>query len=149
MTVNDLAIILTKKIEGDLVYAFFSDAQCVSVCNSDSMPLPDVNLNHKQPSFYNIRETILKSLNEYLDVLILKQKDSPMMLAQMSDSMRMDYTRDQERKIACDIVERIINSEDHFDISTYDDKDYYRSKTRFIAVLKSGLIARDCNKVGK
>ena len=64
--INDLAIVLTKKIEGDLVRVFMD--------------------GKKSPSFYNIRETLIDTLSENMDILSFSTSESPEMLREMPPS---------------------------------------------------------------
>lgn len=128
--INDLAIVLAKKIEGDLVQAFVSDDM--------------------SPSFYNIRETLVKTLQENMDVMALESKDSPMMLKDMTPKQFEEWTNHQLEKSARALSSLILKSDDHFERFEFKDEyDRYRNITSSIIVLKAGKIARESLAVRK
>lgn len=128
---NDLAIVLTKKIEQDLVIAFMSQ-------------------KHHSPSFFNIRETILATLRQNMEVLSVEMKDSPMMLKDMPVKQREDYTNYQLEKCAHEVVKLIMKGDEFFEKYEFKDEyDHYRNVTRTIAVVKTGKIARESREIRK
>lgn len=124
---NDLAIILAKKIEAGLVSEFDYSSKARS-----------------SPSFYNIREQILKTLQEYMEVLVVEEKDSPYMLREMSPKQIEDYRNSQLESQAYRIVKRILDGPDYF--SKFESRDEYgtwRNVTSSIVVLKTAKIERE------
>lgn len=129
MNLNNLAIVLTKKIEADLVEAFHEKGK-----------IP--------PSFYNIRRTLVETLENYMGDLAISESWDQKMLDSMTPQMAAGYKNHQLEKQACEIVKTIIESHDYFDKFEFKDEyDRYRSITRSIIVLKTGKIRKDANEV--
>ena len=128
MELNDLAIVLTKKIEWKLYQVF-----------GDKGKIP--------PSFYNVRETILEVLKENMEVLAIEETESPRFARELKPELLERIVNDQLRSNACRVVEMIFKSKDHFDKFVFEDEySYYKTTRRTIAVIKSAKIAREANE---
>lgn len=124
---NDLSILLTKKIESELVRQFFQ--------------------NKEQPNFYSIRKTILNVLEENMDVLSIQNVVSHEMLSQMTKEMIENYKNHELKKNAVMLVEKIIDSEDHFEKWVYEDEySNFKKTTKSIIVLKTGKICKEIRR---
>lgn len=128
MELNDLAIVLTKKIERNLVKAF---------------------LNQKHPpSFFNIRENILEVLQENITILQVQTTESPEMMREMRPNRVEEYKNDQIKRATYQVIESIFESPDYFNKFIFeDDWDHFRKTTHSIAVVKTAKIVKEANKV--
>lgn len=117
--INDIAINLTRKIEADLVSAFM---------NKDSP---------HQPNFYRIRQTLLDTLQKYIEVFYVESKVSPMMLERMKPDQVEDYFRHEQERNAALMAREIFKRDDIVEKFVYeDDYSVYKSETSYLPVIK-------------
>lgn len=135
---NDLAIILTRKIEIAVVDI------CMQVSRVDEKRLREA------PNFYMIRTAILRTLEKYIDVLAIDMGSSPHAESEYTDEI-IKQIRDLEIKnIAAGIVEQVVRSKEHFlVIETEDDFSRWRNTRREIMVLKTALVEEDSRTKAK
>jgi len=142
ITQNDLAILLTKKIEASLVDLYVESERLATTedaCNFSS---------RKTPSIFNIRRDILEVLNEYLKVFYFRESESDRMIHDMPPGQYKEFKRHNLKKRASELVEKCLQEEDIFDVSVFENNDkdgyaYFRDTTYSIMVLESGKLARD------
>lgn len=129
---NDLAIILTRKIE----------ASVVRLC-SDITTLDEKSVG-AAPNFFMIRSAILQTLEDYVDVLSVEVRSSPYHEAKLSDEI-VKQIRDHELvKAVGHIVEEIMRDEKHFAVfETEDEFSRFRYTRRELMVMKTALIELD------
>lgn len=126
---NELAIILTKKIESELMTA---------ICRANGiMEEPKLKF---APNFFHIRKGILSVLTEYLDVLHVETRNFPIN-EEISDEIIAKIKEEQLKKEACILVQRIFERDDLF-LKRAIDSDYERFilATKDIVVLKTGKL---------
>lgn len=134
---NNLAIILTEKIIKDLVRArMFRGTVCYD-SKSDNVTEVVDNI----PNFYQVRETILTTLNKYIDTLYLDFSYDTATLDMMKPEHRKDFLESRLKEEAYSVVEKIIDSDEHFNKFYLGDR-YTFSERKYIQVLKTGLIAK-------
>jgi len=120
--INDISILLTQKIEHDLVHEF---AHKGSV-----------------PTFRNIRETIFKTLTEYIQVYFSEEFESEAELAQLSEKMLVDIKNHKLERAACEFALQILQNEEVIHKFVYesdknkDNYSTYKNTTKYIPVIK-------------
>lgn len=129
---NDLAIILTKKI----------DAEIVRLCAEVTRAAPDTLA--QAPNFFHIRERILATLESYMDVITVRTESSPGTEERYSPEIIKQIRNAELEKEAGFLVKAILQSPDHFARFEFNDEwDRFRSVTKDIVVLKTALIDRE------
>lgn len=131
--INNLAILLTKKIESEMYYNFRAELN----------PDGTVGAPRKSLNFYQIRDTILEVLKNYMSELYIETKVSPMMLKQMDKKQIESFMNSALRIEASKVVSKIMEDSDFFTSFVYeDDYDLYR-EIKSIIVLKTNKILKE------
>lgn len=134
---NDLAIVLARKIE-PLLWQLCRDFLPPGWAES-----PD-KVTKAPPSFFAVREALVRGLEPYISTLGVTVSNSPDMERELSLENIKKIRHDQAKKMAAQIVQEILDSPDHFETSEYNDQwDRYRSVTKQICVIKSGKLVRE------
>lgn len=131
MTQNDFAVELARRVEQAVV------STCVGVMSVDAEAI------RAAPNFYMIREAILYTLRDWVEVLSVEEKESPLMISEMRPEDVRRYREYQLEKQAAMVVKELLRNEDLVERREYgDDYDLWRSNITQIAVLKAGKILK-------
>lgn len=130
---NDLAIILTRKIQSELMSAIMR-ANGIDE-RKDAIKFA--------PNFFHIREAILKTLSTYMDVLHVETTSYPTD-ERFSDEIIKNIKREELKKEAAILVQTMFERDDLFlKDEMSDDFQRWRLATKDIVVLKTGKLAED------
>lgn len=135
--INDLAIILTRKIERDLYHA------CGDLNGCDREEF--VDQIKKCPSTWEIRNTIYLTLERYMNVLCLNVSTAPEVERDLRPDDLKRVREDKIQRQAVMAVKHIMDDDEHFLYRDYSADEFYplRNEYREIVVLKTGLINKD------
>lgn len=129
--INGLAIFLTRRIDS-AIYKLCSD-----VTKADEKTIA------QSPNFYQIRETILKTLEEYMVELQIYSQHSEYD-RDYPESILNEIKKHRLESEAHKVVSEIMSRKDILDIDEYEDE-YSRFKTinKGIVFVKTGMIEKE------
>lgn len=129
--INGLAIFLTRKIDAS-IYRL-----CSEVTKADEKTIA------QSPSYYQIREVILKTLQEYMVELQISTQFSEYD-SDYPESILNEIKKHRLESEAHKVVSAIMYRKDILDIDEYEDE-YSRFKTinKGIVFLKTGMIEKE------
>jgi hypothetical protein len=128
---NDLAILITKKIENELVML------CYSVTQADPKTI------RQAPNFYMIRHNILTALSEVMASFSVQINEAPESYRDIPPATVLEIQNYNLKKQAATVVEHILSSDDYVDKYVYEDEwSLYRSTTRTIVLVKAAAIKK-------
>lgn len=134
--VNDLAIILAKKIDSEIM-------RSISQLNP-FLKEKDIQEIRSAPNFFIVRALIVTTLEEYMDVLRIQTTSSPLAEREYTPEILAKIRDHEIRKVAAQTVEAIASSPDYFKIEEYAEEwDRFKIIDRSIVVLRTGKIFRD------
>lgn len=108
--INNIAIALTQKIEQAIVYEFAAEK------------------GKRSPSYYNIRETILRTLREYIEIYSSSVVGSPRELEQMPKNILEDYMHHKKKVAGAQLAEAVLENTDITKRWAYSDE-FSRNRT--------------------
>lgn len=139
MSLNNLAIILAKNIEKEILHL------CIE---QNTLYEKADKIIARTPNFYMLREKIAKCLLENMDTLTITTKESPELFSELGKEYYEEFIHHSMKKSAAVLVEKILDSDDHFEkfVFEYGSLGYYKELTRSIIVVKTGKIAKEARE---
>lgn len=129
--VNELAILLTKKIETELIMLIHSEHGV------------DAERIKTHPTFYSIRHTILSTLEEYLIEFVQSHKISDYELKALNQDPKT-YLEHKQKVAVHQLAETILKNTEVTCVDSYDDEwSRYREYINRLVVVKMNRISNE------
>lgn len=144
MNINNLAIILTKKIERSVIQLCHKQLEAIDLKESDSL---EIDTAIMPPSFWEIRATILEVLSEYMEESFIHFGPRHESRSMMQPLEYESYIREQRECALKQFIHMIIENEEIFDSNIQKDElNYGSTLTRNIIFIKTGKLKREAQK---